>query len=64
LKNVLGVFLHGSTAGLLLHRLASHDEIVDACCYTWNALTAETGRIISNAHRDWLHSVSSSTDLA
>ena len=41
----------------------TYDEIVDVCCYAWNALTAETGRIISIASRDWLHSVSSLVGL-
>ncbi|MCP3968909.1 MAG: hypothetical protein GY717_01040 [Rhodobacteraceae bacterium] len=29
------------------------DAIVDACCYAWNRLTAETGRIKSIATRNW-----------
>jgi transposase len=32
----------------------TYDDIVDACCNAWNALTAETGRICSIASRDWL----------
>jgi transposase len=32
----------------------TYDDIVDACCKAWNALTAETGRIQSIATRDWL----------
>jgi transposase len=31
----------------------TYDEIVDACCGAWNALTSETGRITSIASRDW-----------
>ena len=29
------------------------EEIVEACCYAWNSLIAETGRIASIASRDW-----------
>jgi transposase len=32
----------------------TYDDIVDACCNAWNALTAEPGRIRSIATRDWL----------
>jgi transposase len=32
----------------------TYEEIVDACCDAWNALTAETGRIASIATRDWI----------
>lgn len=31
----------------------TYDEIVDACCTAWNALTSETGRIKSIAQREW-----------
>jgi hypothetical protein len=37
----------------------SYDDIVDACCNAWKALTQETGRIASIATRDWLQCVSS-----
>ena len=30
------------------------NDIVDACCNAWKALTGETGRIASIATRDWL----------
>lgn len=32
----------------------TYDDIVDACCNAWNAITAEPGRIRSIATRDWL----------
>jgi transposase len=32
----------------------TYDDIVDACCNAWNALTAETNRIASISTRDWL----------
>ena len=32
----------------------TYDDIVDACCNAWNALTAEAGRITSIASRTWL----------
>ena len=32
----------------------TYDDIVDACCKAWNALTAETNRIASISTRDWL----------
>ena len=31
----------------------NYDEILDACCAAWNALTAEPKRIASIATRDW-----------
>lgn len=37
----------------------TYEEIVEACCTAWNALTAETGRIKSIASRDWLQQVAS-----
>lgn len=37
----------------------TYEEIVDACCAAWKALTAETGRIKSIASRPWLSCVSS-----
>lgn len=33
----------------------TYDDIVDACCHAWKALTDETGRIASIASRNWLH---------
>ncbi len=30
------------------------EAIVDACCDAWNRLTAETGRIMSIATRNWV----------
>lgn len=32
----------------------TYDDIVDACCHAWTALTSETGRIASIASRSWL----------
>jgi hypothetical protein len=32
----------------------TYDDIVDACCNAWNAMTAEAGRITSIASRTWL----------
>lgn len=32
----------------------TYDDIVDACCNAWNALTELPGRIKSIASRDWL----------
>jgi transposase len=32
----------------------TYDDIVDACCNAWNALTELPGRIRSIASRDWL----------
>ena len=32
----------------------TYDDIVDACCNAWNAMTAEPGRITSIASRTWL----------
>jgi len=31
----------------------TYEDILDACCKAWNALTAETGRITSIAKREW-----------
>ena len=31
----------------------TYDDILDACCEAWNALTAEPGRITSIATREW-----------
>jgi hypothetical protein len=33
----------------------TYDDIVDACCIAWNALTTEAGRITSITSRSWLH---------
>ena len=44
-------YLRGNS---LSHRVwESYDEIVDACCAAWNALTATPKRITSLATRDW-----------
>ena len=32
----------------------TYDDIVDACCKAWNALTGLSGKIKSIASRDWL----------
>lgn len=32
----------------------SYDEIVDACCHAWRALTGLTGQIRQIASRDWV----------
>lgn len=32
----------------------TYDDIVDACCNAWNALTARKSQITSIASRDWL----------
>lgn len=39
--------------------LDSYNDIVDACCNAWQALTNEATRITSIASRDWLSRVSS-----
>lgn len=42
----------------LSHRLlADYDAVVDACCQAWNALTAETGRILSLCAYPYLNGI-------
>jgi hypothetical protein len=33
----------------------SYNEIVDHCCYAWNKLIGQPGRIMSIGHRGWAH---------
>jgi transposase len=37
----------------------TYDDIVDACCNAWKALTNEAGRITSIATRDWMTRIGS-----
>ena len=34
---------------------SSCEDIVNHCCFAWNKLIAETGRINSIGYRDWAH---------
>jgi hypothetical protein len=50
-ENIWQYLRHNFLAGRIFD---TYDDIVDACCIAWNALTSETGRITSISTRDWL----------
>lgn len=50
-ENVWQYLRHNYLAGRLFE---TYDDIVDACCKAWNALTAVKGLINSIASKDWL----------
>jgi hypothetical protein len=50
-ENIWQYLRHNFLAGRVFE---TYDEIVDACCAAWNAMTIETGRITSIAARDWI----------
>lgn len=45
-------YLRGNRLSLTVWN--SYEQIVDACCQAWNALTQETGRIASITTRSWV----------
>ena len=50
-ENVWQYLRHNYLAG---RRFETYDDIVDACCTAWKALTTVKGLINSIASRDWL----------
>ena len=50
-ENVWQYLRHNYLAGRIFD---TYDDIVDACCTAWNALTSVKGQIKSIASRDWL----------
>ena len=50
-ENIWQYLRHNFLAGRIFD---TYDDIVDACCNAWIALTQESGRIKSIATRDWL----------
>lgn len=55
-ENIWEYLRHNYLAGRIFE---TYEDILDACCNAWNALTSQTGRIASIATRDWLQWITS-----